>query len=316
MRTSPLYALLNESRDYLNKQNVNGINVMAAKTSHPSFDPECGCDRFQVRIEYCGQNIECQIIFDPSDWQFPPDLILPASLETTFAIEQVASDDWDIRDRTCLFKYLMRLRELFIQEETKRLTSEHPDQVNDLTYSISASPESSSHLQVSHSQPSMSTTPVQVSAYRQELTVALVEAFRNQILECDTVLYTSLSLYVNVRIPECMWQALRAELNRVAETTGVPVDKRMGQVATAVVSIQLSDEYAQSVDLTIMSAINFQSRTSSEPRCTQINCSFTDSTTVQEKVAHIKKTIIQQVPKLHALLPVQPAFDVDLVGGL
>lgn len=85
-----------------------------------------------------------------------------------------------------------------------------------------------------------------------------------------------------------MWQALRAELNRVAETTGVPVDKRMGQVATAVVSIQLSDEYAQSVDLTIMSAINFQSRTSPEPQCTQINCSFTDSTTVQEKVAHIK----------------------------
>lgn len=34
---------------------------MAAKTSHPSFDPECGCDRFQVRIEYCGQNIECTI---------------------------------------------------------------------------------------------------------------------------------------------------------------------------------------------------------------------------------------------------------------
>lgn len=29
-----------------------------------------------------------------------------------------------------------------------------------------------------------------------------------------------------------------------------------------------------------------------------------------------RKTIIQQVPKLHALLPVQPAFDVDLVGGL
>lgn len=55
-----------------------------------------------------------QIIFDPYDWQFPPDIILPATLDTTFDIEQLAADDWDIRDRTCLFKYIMQLRELFI----------------------------------------------------------------------------------------------------------------------------------------------------------------------------------------------------------
>jgi hypothetical protein len=55
-----------------------------------------------------------QIIFDPHYWQFPPDIILPPTLETTFDIEQVSADDWDIRDRTCLFKYIMQLRELFI----------------------------------------------------------------------------------------------------------------------------------------------------------------------------------------------------------
>jgi hypothetical protein len=55
-----------------------------------------------------------QIIFDPVDWQFPPDVILPPPLETAFTVYQVASDDWDIRDRTCLFKYMMQLRELFI----------------------------------------------------------------------------------------------------------------------------------------------------------------------------------------------------------
>lgn len=59
MRISPLYTLLQESSDYLCQQQVNGVNIIAAKTSHPSFDPECGCDRFNVRIECCGKNIEC-----------------------------------------------------------------------------------------------------------------------------------------------------------------------------------------------------------------------------------------------------------------
>ncbi|CAO3680880.1 unnamed protein product [Umbelopsis vinacea] len=176
-----------------------------------------------------------------------------------------------------------------MQEETKRLTSEHPDQVNDDNiYSIPASPEPS-QLQIPHTQlPSVSTTPVQVSAYRQELVTALSNAFKTQLLECDTFQYCSLSLYVNVRIPEHIWQALRTELDHLAEKTGVPVDRRMGQVATAVVNIQLSDEYARSVELIIISAINFQSPTSPEPRSTQINCSFPTTTSVQEKVAHIK----------------------------
>jgi hypothetical protein len=60
MRTSPLYTLLQESRDYFRQQNVTGIDITSSKTSHASFDPERGCDRFNVRIEYCGQNIDCK----------------------------------------------------------------------------------------------------------------------------------------------------------------------------------------------------------------------------------------------------------------
>lgn len=60
MRTSPLYALLQESTDYLRRQNVTGIDIISSKTSHFSFDSERGCDRFNVRIEYCGQNIDCK----------------------------------------------------------------------------------------------------------------------------------------------------------------------------------------------------------------------------------------------------------------
>ena len=97
-----------------------------------------------------------------------------------------------------------------------------------------------------------------------------------------------MSLYVNVRIPEHIWKTLKQELHHLAETKGVQVDKRMGPVATAVVNIQLSDEDTRSVDLNLISAINFQSSVSAEPKSTQINCSFAANIPVQEKVAHMK----------------------------
>lgn len=109
-----------------------------------------------------------------------------------------------------------------------------------------------------------------------------------QLLECDTIQYKFMSLYVNVRIPEHIWKTLKTELHHLAETKGVQVDKRMGPVATAVVNIQLSDEDTRSVDLNLISAINFQSPVSAEPKSTQINCSFAANIPVQEKVAHMK----------------------------
>ncbi|CAM0140101.1 unnamed protein product [Umbelopsis sp. WA50703] len=90
----------------------------------------------------------------------------------------------------------------------------------------------------------------------------------------------------------------------------------MGSVATAVVHIQLEDESVTSVDLNLVSAINFESVTSAEPRTMQVKCSFDASAPAQEKVAHIKKSIIHNVPKLHALLPSPPPYEVDLVSDL
>ncbi|CAO3687131.1 unnamed protein product [Umbelopsis ramanniana] len=182
---------------------------------------------------------------------------------------------------------MMQLRELFIQEETKRLSTEHPDQLNDTTYSISSSPDTP-QLQASYSETPVLTTPEPVSIHRQELMAALCDAFRKQLLECDTIQYKFMSLYVNVRIPEHIWKTLKTELHHLAETKGVQVDKRMGPVATAVVNIQLSDEDTRSVDLNLISAINFQSPVSAEPKSTQINCSFAANIPVQEKVAHMK----------------------------
>jgi hypothetical protein len=110
----------------------------------------------------------------------------------------------------------------------------------------------------------------------------------SQLLECDTAQYRFISLYVNVRIPEHIWKTLKTEIHKLAEKKGVQVDKRMGQVATAVVHIHLSDEDTQSVDLTLLSALNFQSSASVEPKSTQINCTFAANISVQEKVAHMK----------------------------
>jgi hypothetical protein len=98
----------------------------------------------------------------------------------------------------------------------------------------------------------------------------------------------SVTLYVNVRIPEHIWVSLKSELQYLSERIGVPVDKRMGSVATAVVHIQLEDESVTSVDLNLVSAINFESVTSAEPRTMQVKCSFDASAPAQEKVAHIK----------------------------
>ncbi|KAG2175051.1 hypothetical protein INT43_006113 [Umbelopsis isabellina] len=324
MRTSPLYSLLKESINYLTQKNVNGISISSSKTSHPSYDSDYGCDRFDICVECCGQNIECQIIFDPYDWQFAPDIILPATLDTTFDIEQVAADDWDIRDRTCLFKYIMQLRELFIHEETKRLTSEHPDQapqvVNHLippskTYSVASTPEPSS-LQLPYSATPSEASPIPVNELRRDLFDALTKSFKTQLLECDVWYHMSITLYVNVRIPEHIWVSLKSELQILSDRIGVPVDKRMGNVATAVVHIQLDDESVRSVDLNIVSATNFETVTSAEPKTMQVKCRFDASVSAQEKVAHIKKAIIHNVPKLHASLPSPPPYEVDLVSDL
>lgn len=107
-------------------------------------------------------------------------------------------------------------------------------------------------------------------------------------MECDVWYHMSVTLYVNVRIPEHIWVSLKSELQNLSERIGVPVDKRMGNVATAVVHIQLDDESVRSVDVNLVSATNFETVTSAEPKTMQVKCRFDASISAQEKVAHIK----------------------------
>ncbi|RUP44178.1 hypothetical protein BC936DRAFT_149837, partial [Jimgerdemannia flammicorona] len=101
------------------------FTVLAVKSSDPYFDDASDgvihspIDRLDLLIHYCGRDLSCQIIFDPADLAFPPDVILPAiSTDFSVSLRQLYGgggdgQDWDHADFRNIEKLVERIRSVY-----------------------------------------------------------------------------------------------------------------------------------------------------------------------------------------------------------
>ncbi|RUS30038.1 hypothetical protein BC938DRAFT_479925 [Jimgerdemannia flammicorona] len=103
------------------------FTVLAVKSSDPYFDDASDgvihspIDRLDLLIHYCGRDLSCQIIFDPADLAFPPDVILPAiSTDFSVSLRQLYGgggdgQDWDHADFRNIEKLVERIRSVIFR---------------------------------------------------------------------------------------------------------------------------------------------------------------------------------------------------------
>ncbi|KAI9484059.1 MAG: hypothetical protein EXX96DRAFT_560678 [Benjaminiella poitrasii] len=102
----------------LKLDSLQAITVNKKLTSHYSYgidNDSCIKDRFDITIKLIGfDETQCQILFDPNNYHFPPDIIFKKPAVTTMINldELLPSKNWDISNEDCLYSWFKRILDI------------------------------------------------------------------------------------------------------------------------------------------------------------------------------------------------------------
>ncbi|KAI9261488.1 hypothetical protein BDA99DRAFT_77516 [Phascolomyces articulosus] len=125
------YSMLQVALKYLDENRISGVHIFSGQTSDPYYGQGKSrhYDRLDISFSYQGDRAEvpCQIVFDSSDYEFPPDLIIDPAWQNFSSLETLPSE-WHIDNPECIHEWLSTLwlhfnQMLFGEEEYDQLQS-------------------------------------------------------------------------------------------------------------------------------------------------------------------------------------------------
>ncbi|RCH83560.1 hypothetical protein CU098_006549 [Rhizopus stolonifer] len=245
---------------------LDSIKMVKKLTCHYSFEKEHIEDRFDICI---ADKIDCQIVFDSSNYRFPPDLIFRnRHVKELFDVDDVASllpdKEWNINDEDCLYDWFERIlttvKQDALQQDTRKKRStldpdaDHvskrrkpamPDLSDDEkdvfqkkssckldNYPIFTIKQSTTSERKSNMDSCV--IPPNAIQKRKECVMMWIKKFRDQIIRYDPVEFRHFTLYLNFKIAQdtALWKRyyqLKRERLTVFQSIHNDTDKHLAR---------------------------------------------------------------------------------------
>ncbi|KAG0188172.1 hypothetical protein DFQ28_005293 [Apophysomyces sp. BC1034] len=240
-------------------------------------------DRLDLTIIYGdNQQLLCQVIFNSSDYSFPPDIVVnddrfdhsPAWLP----------NQWDITDPSCLLSWLSDLQ----TKLDKAVRAEQTPPVTHATLCVLDSPElvpspgrtSQEYHATKHE--SKYSEPVDLMSdvesadendqdsqsfvCRRDFVQQWISDLPNHIMQYDIDSFLSVTLYLSVDIPTSLWDEMEKYRQLAIETKQYGKLSKARQLAPVIVRMVLDKRFPHSlVDISLISTINSVENSVYEP---------------------------------------------------
>ncbi|KAI7867788.1 hypothetical protein BDF14DRAFT_1799064 [Spinellus fusiger] len=270
-------------------------------------------DRFQVtfdRIDF-GQ-VTAQIIFDASDYLFPPDITFTSDSPDTFSVDLkklLPASTWDITQKNCLHDWLVVLWN-HMYASTSSTSSENTE--------IAHSSGSSPLLDVDHKSEDTK-SPWTRHRSREKSMIVLDKADRFQlrksfikawfeelpdhVMQCDASNYFYITLYITVSIPHKLRVQMREYQNRsYMKYMGQKVAKAHNS-ASVIVQINLPPDFPLStLNIVLVSTVNNESTEACEPDRHDFEYTIFHEHTMSQMMKDVRKVLVKVIPYFHTQL--------------
>ncbi|KAI8374679.1 uncharacterized protein BYT42DRAFT_577245, partial [Radiomyces spectabilis] len=252
------YKYVQEALQYLEKFTPHHLRVFSFATSDYHFGHKLPFHYDRCHVEFHSHSlyqdpVKAQIVFDSSNYTFPPDIIFlnPAALPN---VEPQAwlPTDWDITAKTCLVEWLQHIEELLFQGTSRKLSvpdimavDSEEDRSESLSVRTGASVEpvrSPSHGTVtrrvsnSGSHPSSILPHAEMVEFRRSFIQQCLMQYNDHVIRYDDKEFFSISLYLTVKIPSDLFQELQEYHCQAVQQRPEPKVAKARQEAPVIVS--------------------------------------------------------------------------------
>ncbi|KAI8142302.1 hypothetical protein BJV82DRAFT_616240 [Fennellomyces sp. T-0311] len=329
------YELIHAALNHVAKNSVPGIEIFACASSDPYFglkNPR-HLDRLSVAFKFQGDQVEiqCQILFDSSDYTFVPDIIVDPEWHQ-LGVPALFPSEWPIHEEDCLRNWLTSIWKIFdhkiFGDELEEEYEEH-DELQSSQSSIvpvtAATPTPEPLLTAGDApdqvRPNVSyDTPI-LSFSDQEDTMEVEErsplerrafieqwisTMPNHVIRFDAEHYESIALYLTVKIPDSIWREMQVhqqkslldlgDLARGKGTVGKPKNS-----APAIVQLKMEESFPDTpLSITIISAVNTNQDNKNEPEHMQFEMGMNPRWTLEDMCRKVQESLVEEIPKFHS----------------